>query len=91
MTDNDYDMLAEQIADTLSNRNGSHGDPVSNHEHIAKLWNAYLDEDGLFSATDIAVCMILLKISRYKIGGHDPDHWRDIQGYSEIANMIEAK
>jgi len=82
-----YELTSKEIADTLGDRNGSHGDPIENHEHIAELWTAYLQTD--VSATDVAVCMMLLKLSRYKIGGHDRDHWLDAQGYADIANMVE--
>jgi len=85
--DDGYELISEDIAATIGDRNGSHGDPIENHEHIAELWSAYLQTD--VSATDVAVCMMLLKLSRYKIGGHARDHWLDTQGYAEIANMIE--
>ena len=82
-----YDLISEEIAETIGSRNGSHGDPIENHEHIADLWSAYLGVE--VSATDVAACMILLKLCRFKIGGQDRDHWRDSMGYAEIANMIQ--
>lgn len=82
-----YELVSEEIADTIGSRNGSHGDPIENHEHISNLWSSYFGFD--VSATDVAACMVLLKLSRYKVGGQDRDHWRDSMGYAEIANMIE--
>lgn len=91
--------LAQEIGDTLAQRNGTHGDPVENHDHIADLWNAYLGvgEEGELYGNDVLVrplrgdevadLMVLLKLSRKHVGGMDLDHYRDIIGYASIGSI----
>lgn len=80
-------MLAEEIADTLRERDDTHGDPVVTHQIAAAMWSAYFGID--VSPADVAMCQNLAKVARYKSGGYDEDHFRDIMGYAEIANDCE--
>ncbi len=71
-------------------RNQQHGDPHENFDCIADLWHSYTGYD--FSATDIAVMMVLVKVSRLKQSESNMDNWIDICGYAscggEIAHRI---
>ncbi|SEL19941.1 DUF6378 domain-containing protein [Haloferax larsenii] len=90
--------LAAEVGNTIADRNGTHGDPVENHDHIADLWNAYLgvregsrpDNNVLnrpLRGDEVADMMILLKLSRKHVGGMDLDHYRDSIGYAAIASL----
>lgn len=73
-------------------RQKTHGDKVRNHENIATLWNAYLairrDPAAPLSALDAAHFMVLLKIARTQLGGHNGDDWADMTGYAAVAGEI---
>jgi len=82
-------VLPSQIGETIANRNGSHGDPIENHDHIAALWTAYLGEvlNRDLRGDEVADMMILLKLSRKQVGGMDLDHYRDSIGYAAIGAL----
>lgn len=87
--------LASEVGSVIADRNGTHGDPVENHNHIADLFNAYLgvgdDEHDVLRrplrGDEVADMMILLKLSRKHVGGMDLDHYRDSIGYAAIASL----
>lgn len=91
--------LASEVGSVIAQRNGTHGDPVENHDHIADLWNAYLgvrtgSNNGNsrvlrrpLRGDEVADMMILLKLSRKHVGGMDVDHYRDSIGYAAIASL----
>jgi hypothetical protein len=47
-------------------RNDSYGPPEENLKRIAEMWSGYLDKT--VTAQDVALMMVLLKISRSKAG-----------------------
>ena len=48
--------------DIIDERAEHYGDPAPNMERTADLWTAYLGSP--ISAHDVAICMMLVKISR---------------------------
>lgn len=83
-------------AETLVNgdRNRQYGDPKSDFRKIAALWEVYLNgtherhmEEGLpadyisIQPHDVAVLMILLKVSRLSWSPEKEDSWADAAGY----------
>ena len=91
-------MTKEEIlakaSDLVSNdRNKSHGDAFSNHAEIAEYWNIFLDQKlqpmANITAVDVALMMILLKISRNNQGRKiNMDNFVDMAGYAAIAGEI---
>ena len=91
-------MTKEEIlakaSDLVSNdRNKSHGDAFSNHAEIAEYWNIFLDKKlqpmANITADDVALMMILLKISRNNQGRKiNMDNFVDMAGYAAIAGEI---
>ena len=81
--------LAAEVGSILSERNGTHGDPVENHDHIASMWTAYLGDvlGRPINGSEVADMMILLKLSRKKVGGMDIDHYQDAIGYAAIGSL----
>ena len=77
-----------QIASNLVNgdRQNQHGDKVTNHNNIARLWSAYLDKN--ITANDVALMMTLLKVARTKCGSHNIDNYIDGAGYMGVAGEI---
>ena len=91
-------MTKEEILakakDLISNdRNESHGDAFKNHAEIVEFWNIFLDSKlqpmASITAKDVAIMMILLKISRSNQGKKfNLDNFVDMAGYSAIAGEI---
>lgn len=54
---------------------------------IANLWAAYLKHP--VTAADVAVCMMLLKVVRYRANPGNSDHLVDIAGYAACAAELE--
>lgn len=82
------EILEEAIQLVGGDRNTDYGDRLTNHQNIAKLWSVFLKHE--ISAHDVAICMILVKISRI-INKHKKDSYVDIAAYSSIAAEIEAR
>jgi len=77
------------------NRAKTHGDKIANHENIARLWSAYIQNKTKLqinlSPEDVAQLMTLLKIARSQAGVHNPDDYVDGVGYQAIAGEIANK
>ena len=88
------EKILEMASKLISNdRNVSHGDAFKNHAEIAEYWNIYLDDKlqpmANITADDVAVMMILLKISRKNQGEKfNLDNFVDMAGYAAIAGEI---
>lgn len=60
----------------------SYGSAEDSFDRIAKLWSAYLEAE--ISAHDVAMLMVLLKVSRAKVD-EGIDTAIDIAGYSALS------
>ncbi|NBW15968.1 MAG: hypothetical protein EBR82_49090 [Caulobacteraceae bacterium] len=73
-------------------RNATHGDAEDNFADIATLWNTVFEIKGKpFTAEDVAVAMICVKLSRIKTSPKNLDHWHDIAGYAACGGGIIMK
>jgi len=86
------DMLRQAASLVGGQRAKDYGDKTENHERIANLWNVWLTErygnTQTIEAYDVAIMMILMKISRLMhTQGHSDSHV-DIAGYAAIAEEI---
>jgi hypothetical protein len=87
--------VLEDVAELVSSDRDTHGDAVTNQEHIADGWTWYLrgqgliDEDEEVTGGDVGRMMGLLKMSRTAVGTFDVDHDRDLAGYAGIAAACE--
>ena len=86
--------ILKKAKDLISgDRNETHGDAFQNHAEIAEFWNIFLDGKlrpmANITADDVAIMMILLKISRHTQGEKfNLDNFIDMAGYSAIAGEI---
>ena len=82
------EILAEASRIISRDRNLSHGDAYKNHADIAEYWNIFLDDKlkpmANITPSDVALMMILLKISRRNKGVKF-----NIAGYAAIAGEID--
>ena len=87
------DVLQKAKDLITGDRNDTHGDAFNNHAEIAEFWNIFLDSKlqpmASITAKDVAIMMILLKISRSNQGKKfNLDNFVDMAGYSAIAGEI---
>jgi hypothetical protein len=80
-------LLNRAAALVGGDRAAQHGDKYENHQNIAALWNAYLDNRvaGELRASEIALMMALLKIARTQTGAFNADDFLDLAGYAAVA------
>lgn len=88
-------MTRSECLDTAKNcvigkREQDYGSPEDNFFRIAELWNAYYDRN-LFSPTDVAMMMALLKIARIRTGQGTEDCYVDLAGYAACGCEIATK
>lgn len=71
-------------------RQDQYGNPEDNFATIADYWNTYLDkklcDDGIITAKDVAMMMVLLKIAREQTGSGKEDNYIDAAGYIGLAS-----
>ena len=86
--------ILKKAKDLISgDRNATHGDAFQNHAEIAEFWNIFLDKNlqpmASISAEDVALMMVLMKISRNNQGKkNNLDNFIDMCGYAAIAGEI---
>ena len=91
MTKEEILALAKEMVS--KDRNDTHGDAFKNHAEIAEFWNIFLDGKlrpmANITAADVAIMMILLKVSRHTQGEKfNLDNFIDMAGYAAIAGEI---
>lgn len=83
-----YQSAADDVAKTIFDRDGTHGDPIAFALCYAGLVNAFLRPivaaGRLVSPADALVLLDLMKTARIAVGGAHPDHFRDKAGYAVI-------
>ena len=79
-------ILYAAIGAVCCEREEEYGSPADNLRLTAQLWSDYLQTK--VSAGDVALMMVLLKVSRVKSGRPKPDSFVDMAGYSAIAGEL---
>ena len=75
-------LLAKAQELVTGPRAEQHGDYCYQHRRAAELWSAYLDAP--IGAEQVAMCMLLLKVSRSEFGKFNEDDGLDATAYSAI-------
>jgi hypothetical protein len=83
---------------TVVEKSETYGRPYANHKRIADLWKSYLDgsihnrfgTDGSphIGPHDVAIMMMLVKISRLENDPRSVDSWMDLAGYAAVGMSI---
>jgi hypothetical protein len=84
------DILDEAKRITSGEREESYGPPRQDFRRTAGLWAAYKTGVG-FTPTDVAVMMMLLKISRLSWSPGKRDNWVDAAGYARCGWLCEQE
>jgi hypothetical protein len=82
-------ILLEVLKLVTSDRAATHGDVVTNHQNIARLWSAYLHRE--ITADEVAIMMVLLKVARTQLGALNRDDYVDMAGYAAVAGEIMGR
>ncbi len=80
------DEMLKAAADTVRPKGGTHGDWRDNMENTAELWSAYLKQP--IAAEQVAVMMVLVKVSRMTCGALNLDDYDDLLGYGALAAAL---
>ena len=88
--------ILDKTKELLSgDRQTKHGDKIINHENIARLWTAYVQNKTKLNITilpeDVAYMMALLKVARTQEGEANEDDDVDGCGYIAIGGEIKDK
>jgi len=76
------EILTEAASLISGQRAQQHGDYVKQHKRVADLWSTYLGTTVY--ASDVAFCMVLLKVARNEIGDPNPDDGIDASAYTAL-------
>lgn len=78
--------VLERAARAVYEREENYGDPLKHFDHIAGLWRSFFGWD--VTGEQVALAMVLLKLSRlYRTPGHE-DSAVDVAGYIEAYSMV---
>lgn len=80
--------ILEIAGELISGERGEeYGDAKESFQRIADLWSAYRGDK--YDMEDVALMMILVKVSRLKHTKKHPDSWVDIAGYAALGGAHE--
>lgn len=82
------DILDRAKECVCGQREQDYGKPEDNFATIAELWSAYKDTD--FTAEDVTMMMVLMKVARIKTGTATEDSFVDIAGYAACGGEISS-
>ena len=85
---NRKEILTKASEIVIGNREEAYGSPEDNFQRIATMWSSYLNAP--VTPADVAVMMILLKVSRIGSGQVTLDNWIDIAGYTACGGEIQT-
>lgn len=85
---NRAEMFKTAVKCVCCDREQDYGDPKISFEKIAEYWTTYCGYK--FTPVDVAVMMILFKVSRMTTGQAKIDNWIDIMGYAACGGEVEA-
>jgi hypothetical protein len=79
-------VLAEANELINGDRNNQYGEPTDDFRKTADLWSVYLTSVAKAPVTllphDVAVLMMMLKVSRIAWSPNKRDNWTDLAGYA---------
>lgn len=85
-------VLEEATKAVTQDRNLDYDEAEDNFKDIAEMWNVYLRGRSVQNLLphDVAVLMMLVKVSRLKTSPAKADHWVDLAGYAACGGGIAA-
>ena len=87
-------LLTDAAAIVGGSRQQTHGSKERSLRSIAKLWSTFLHIRGVLPSdlnitpNDVAILMVLLKVSRQATGDKNLDHFIDMAGYAGLAGEM---
>ena len=83
------DFLASAEDKINGERDSVYGPPLENHKRIAQLWQVVLGTE--ISPSEVALCMLLVKVARLVQTPDHEDSYIDLCGYAAIAGELAGK
>jgi hypothetical protein len=84
------DEILKKAADLISGeRAKTHGEYTRLHTRISDLWSSYLKIN--LTASQVAFCMVLVKVARDEIGQPNPDDGLDASAYTALWAALSQK
>ena len=87
-------LLQQAIQMVNGGREQDYGSVESNFKRIADMWSTYLRNrvhpGSVLSGTDVALMMVLFKMSRLQVSPKHRDSWVDIAGYAGLAAVLRG-
>jgi hypothetical protein len=80
------EKLFADVVSTIHERGAVYGHPYYNHKRISELWSAYLDHP--ITASQVALCMALVKVSRLTESPNHEDSIKDGLAYLSIYKSV---
>ena len=80
------EILNEAIRLTSTDRMKNYGEPLVNHQRIARLWQVILGTE--ISPAEVALCMVAVKIARLIETPDHADSFVDGAAYFAIAGEL---
>lgn len=78
--------LLDEVRITLADRGHIYGNASLNHRRISELWSGYFD--SYISPEQVAMAMLLVKVSRLSQTSDHEDSLKDLLGYGLIYHQI---
>ena len=86
MNDHKEAVLQDVLNIILDDREWDYGDPRMSFNRIARLWTSYLGVP--IQPQDVALMLMLSKISRLQYAPDKMDNWVDLAGYAVCGAAI---
>lgn len=87
-------LLQQAIQMVNGGREQDYGSVESNFKRIADMWSAYLRNrvhpESVLSGTDVALMMVLFKMSRLQVSPEHRDSWVDMAGYAACGGGLNT-
>lgn len=77
---------SENVAELIDGRVSVYGNPIDTYTRIAEVWSGILDHS--VTATDVALCMIGMKLVRTQVTPDYSDNSDDVEGYLDIFRKV---
>jgi hypothetical protein len=83
------EILEKADALICGDRDRTHGDAFKQLSYVGRMWSNYLGV--AVRAEQVAMCMVMMKLSRSKCGEYNPDDYIDLIGYAALAGELRAR
>lgn len=81
-------VLSAAASAVNGDRRAAYGEAKDNFDRIAQMWTILVGDSWNFTATDVALFMAAVKLSRLYESPDHLDSWVDLAGYAALGGEI---